>query len=239
MTATPSPSPRRSGAVPALATAIGVAILLGLGFWQIQRLHWKEGILARVAALEHAPPQPLAELIAGAAGGGDVDYHRAETACPKLETGPYLKLYAVWQGYAGWRIIAACPLVAGAYRSILVDRGFVAQGVAPSGGRPLNEPVVGILRKGDAPTFVTPANQPDQNLWYWRDVPAMARALGVQSPAPSFLMLERPAPAPGGPTLAPLPSDIPNNHLQYAITWFGLAAALAGVYLASLWSKRR
>jgi surfeit locus 1 family protein len=225
--------------VPAIAAVIGVAILIGLGVWQIQRLHWKEAILARVAALESAPPQPLAPVLARAASGVDVDYRRVELACPDLETRPYLRLYAVWQGYGGYRIVAACPIASGPYRVILVDRGFIAQGLALSGGQPLQEPVVGVLRRGDARNFVTPANQPGQNLWYWRDIPAMAAALGVRAPAPSFLMLERPAAPPGGPTPAAIPADIPNNHLQYAITWFGLAVALAGVYLASLWTRSR
>src|SRR5579871_531996 len=232
-------TPSRSRAIPAIAAAIGVAILVGLGVWQLQRLHWKQGILARVAALEHAPPEALGPLLAAAPHGADLDYHRVCVLCPALETGPYLKLYAVWQGYAGWRLIAACPLAAGPYRSILVDRGFLPESAAPRAGAALSEPIVGILRKGDARTFVTPANRPAENLWYWRDIPSMARALGANDPAPTFLMLERPPPPGGEPAPAPLPADIPNNHLQYAITWFGLAAALVGVYLASLWSRRR
>jgi surfeit locus 1 family protein len=239
MTGTHSRGPRRIEIVPAIAAAAGIAILIGLGVWQIQRLHWKEAILARVAALQAAPPQPLAPLLARAASGEDVDYHRVEMACATLETGPYLRLYAVWQGYGGYRLIAACPIAAGPYRAILVDRGFIAQGLTPTGGQPLAQPIVGVLRKGDARNFVTPANQPGQNLWYWRDIPAMAAALGAIAPAPSFLMLERPPPPPGGPAPAAVPADIPNNHLQYAITWFGLALALAGVYLASLWTNRR
>jgi surfeit locus 1 family protein len=235
-----SPTGGRFEIVPAIAVAIGIAILIGLGVWQVQRLHWKEAILLRVAALQAAPPQPLEPLLARAESGEDVDYHRVEMTCPKLETSPYLRLYAVWRGYGGYRLIAACPVAAGPYRAILVDRGFIAQGLTPAAGQPLAGPVVGVLRKGDAPNFVTPANQPGQNLWYWRDIPAMAAALGASEPAPSFLMLERPAPpAAGGPTPAAIPADIPNNHLQYAITWFGLAAALAGVYLGGLWSKRR
>jgi surfeit locus 1 family protein len=96
-----------------------------------------------------------------------------------------------------------------------------------------------VLRRGDSANAFTPPNQPAQNLWYARDIPAMARALGVSDPAPVFMMLEAPAPKGLAPTPAPLPADIPNNHLQYAITWFGLAAALAGVYLASLWRRRQ
>jgi surfeit locus 1 family protein len=145
-------------------------------------------------------------------------------------------------GAAGYRIITACALTDGPYGSILVDRGFIAQADAdklvPGAGRPLILPIEGILRRGDAKNFVTPSNQPAQNLWYWRDVPAMAAALGASNPAPTFLMLETPVPPPPEPTPAPVPTNIPNNHLQYAVTWFGLAAALAGVYLAMLLRRR-
>ena len=225
--------------IPALATAIGIAILIGLGVWQVHRLHWKEGLLAQIAALQAAPARPLDGVLAKAAQGADIDYIRVEALCPDIETSAYLRLYAVRDGYAGNRIIAACRLVAEPYGAILVDRGFIAQGLAPSGGHAVAAPIIGIMRKGDTKNFVTPANDPAENLWYWRDIPAMATALGASRPAPSFLMLEQPAPPPGGPAIAPLPSDIPNNHLQYAITWFGLAVALAGVYLASLIAKRR
>jgi surfeit locus 1 family protein len=234
---------RRFAAVPAIAAAAGIAILIGLGVWQLQRLHWKEGILAQIAALQSAPPAPLAPLLERAAKGADIDYHRVEAACPELEHTRVLRLYAVGDSGAGYRVITACPIASGPFRSILVDRGFITPDVnvasMPARPMPIDQPIVGILRKGDRPNFVTPPNQPAQNLWYWRDISTMARTLGASDPAPSFLMLESPAPPSGGPTPQALPSDIPNNHLQYAITWFGLAAALAGVYLASLWTKGR
>lgn len=242
MTASLERTGRRFAIVPALASAIGVLILIGLGVWQVQRLHWKEGILARVAALEHAEPTPLAPLLARAAAGGDVDYHRVALGCPGLEHTPVLRLYTVTDAGPGYRIITSCPVAAGPYRSILVDRGVVGQATdvaqMPAAPGALTEPLVGVLRQGDRPNLLTPKNEPVQNQWFWRDIPAMARALGAEAPAPTFLMLERPSAPPGGPTPAAVPSDIPNNHLQYAITWFGLAVALAAFYLASLRTKR-
>src|ERR1019366_401596 len=236
--ATSEAAGRRFAVIPALATAIGIVILIGLGIWQVQRLHWKEGLLARIAALQSAPPQPLDGVLRRAANDPDIDYVRVRATCPDIETAPYLRLYSVKDGYAGWRIIAACPLTGGAYGAILVDRGFLDQRLKLTAGQTISTPIVGILRRGDTRNFVTPQNDPAQNLWYGRDIAAMAQALGVSKPAPTYLMLEQPAPPPGGPVIAPLPSDIPNNHLQYAITWFGLALALAGVYAASLWRKR-
>jgi surfeit locus 1 family protein len=236
--ATSEPTGRRFAVIPAAATAIGIVILIGLGVWQIQRLHWKEGLLARIAALQSAPPQPLGPVLSRAASGQDIDYVRVSATCPDIETAPYLRLYSVKDGYAGWRIIAACPLSGGPYGAILVDRGFLDARLKLSGGQAISTPVVGILRRGDTRNFVTPPDNPGQNLWYGRDIAAMAQALSVSRPAPTYLMLEQPAPPPGGPVIAPLPTDIPNNHLQYVITWFGLALALAGVYAASLWRKR-
>jgi len=222
-------------------TAVAMAILISLGFWQLARLHWKEGLLARVHALQTAPPQPLVAVLRQA--GADLDYVRVTADCPDIETGPFVKLWAVPDARSGFRIITACRLAAAPYASILVDRGFMVQDdaakLAPGRGARLTGPITGVLRKGDKANFVTPPNQPDQNLWYSRDVSAMAKTLGVSAPAPVFLFLENPGPKGFGPTPAPLPTDIPNNHLQYAVTWFGLAAALAGVYLASLWRRRQ
>jgi surfeit locus 1 family protein len=226
-----------------LFTALGLAVLVGLGVWQVKRLHWKEGILARIAAVEAAPAEPLEAVLRRIPDGVDSDYTRVQADCPAIEQTPFIKLFAVTDAGAGFRAITACKVTGAPYASILVDRGFVLQEQAPrlaaSKGPPLSAPIVGILRKGDPRTFVTPENQPGQDLWYWRDIPTMARTLGAPGAAPTFLMLQQPAPQGFGPTPMALPANIPNNHLQYALTWFGLAASLLGVYLASLWRRLR
>ena len=223
-----------------IASVIGIAILIGLGVWQVKRLHWKEALLAKIAALEAAAPIPVGQALAGGVASTELDFVRVTASCPDIETTPYLKLYAVRE-VAGFRLITPCVLSGGPYKTILVDRGFVAQDQVQSlkagQGRRLDQPIVGVLRKGDVRNFLTPENMPSQALWYWRDIPAMAASLGVTDAAPTFLMLEKPAPQGFGPTPAPIPADIPNNHLQYALTWFGLALSLLGVYLASLWKR--
>lgn len=228
---------------PGLGAAITVlvclAILIGLGVWQLQRLTWKEGVLARIAALQAAPARPLAQVLKA---GGDLDFVRVSFDCPDLEQRPVLRLFAVKDGAPGYRLIAACP-ASGGYSSILVDRGFATFDQAPAamktGRAMLPGPVIGVLRKGDPPTFVTPKNRVAENLWYSRDVAAMAAQLHASAPAPVYLMIERPAPVSGLPVPAPVPPDIPNRHLEYALTWFGLAAALIGVYSAMLLRRRR
>lgn len=237
-----SPSARpRFPYVMTVFTLLALIVLVGLGVWQIQRLHWKEGVLARIAALRSAPAQPLAVVLARAHAGGDIEYVRVEADCPDIETTPYVMLFTPADGAGGYRIVTRCSLHGGPYGSILVDRGFIGQDAVKDmdRGPALSAPIIGVLRRGDARNFVTPENQPAQRLFYWRDITAMARVLAADRPAPTFLMLESPAPADVGPKPAPTPVDIPNNHLSYAITWFGLAIGLLGVYLASLWRRLR
>jgi surfeit locus 1 family protein len=133
--------------------------------------------------------------------------------------------------------------MAGAAGSVLVDLGFQPDQpcIQQKPPAPFTGPLIGILRHPDPKTFVTPPNDPVQNLWYSRDLPAMAATLHAGPPAEAFVALEK-GPAFPGPECQPTrfipPADLPNNHLQYALTWFGLAAALVGVYVAMLLRRR-
>ncbi|HUO23973.1 MAG TPA: SURF1 family cytochrome oxidase biogenesis protein [Caulobacteraceae bacterium] len=226
---------------------ICLAILISLGVWQVQRLKWKEGLLTHIAALRTEAPRPLAQVLKS----GDVNFVRVAFDCPDLMSRPRLRLYGLQDGQTGYRLMAACPAppAAGA-ASLLVDLGFFAQSLSDPtptaclktpAPRPLTGPAIGVLRAPDPRSFVAPSDQPQQNQWFTRDLPAMAAALGAGAPAPAFVALEQsPGAALDGCPVAhaPLPSDLPNNHLQYAITWFGLAAALVGVYVAMLFRRR-
>jgi len=225
-----------------LSTAIVLAILIGLGLWQLQRLRWKEGLLAHIAALQSARPQPVEPVLDALAKGRDVGFTRVRLVCQGLATAPFLELYGIREGQAGWRLVSACEVASLRYRSVLVDRGFVPDTVTarPPVDRAGRAPVelTGVLRTPDPRNFMTPQNRPGR--WFSRDIPAMARALGAPDPAPIFLFAETSS----TPTFkelvpAPLPAEIPNRHLEYAVTWFGLAAALAGVYAAVLLRRRK
>ena len=238
------PSPR--GRFPVgltLAVLICEMILVALGSWQVQRMAWKQSILTQVAALRSAPPRPLAPVLERAAQGASVAYTRVTLDCPGLAQAPYLEVYSVREGVAGTRLVSACRLADGPYRSILVDRGFVADYIS---ARPSIDPaslvpmtITGVLRAPDPPGLFAPVNDPAGRLWYWRDTAAMAVALHAAGPAPVFVAAEN-STNPGWRALSPdpIPEDIPNNHFAYALTWFGLAVALAGVYLAMLFRRR-
>lgn len=225
-----------------IATTIALVILLVLGTWQLKRLHWKEGLLARIAALQSAPAQPLNAVLDRVAKGGDADFTRVKVVCPGLGTAPFVELYSVREGEAGSRLISACQIDGAPYRSILVDRGFVVDTVTarPPVDATATAPLalVGVLRIPEHGNRFTPPNTPAR--WYTRDAPAMAATLKVTAPAPLFLMAET-ATNPAWKALvpAPIPAEIANRHLEYALTWYGLAAALLGVYAAMLFRRRK
>ncbi len=211
--------------IPALILGIlGSAVLVSLGVWQLQRLAWKTEILDRIetrlaAEPVDVPPDPdpardayLRVLVAGEIGPGELHVY---TSAPG-------------QG-VGYRVIAPLRLADG--RSILLDRGFVPITAkdAPRHLGPIR--VRGSLLWPDETDGFTDAPDLAKNIWFARDVGKMSAALGT---APVMLVTEASDDA-TAPLALPVTVDIPNDHLQYAITWFGLALAWVGMTVYWLW----
>ncbi|MEI7572514.1 MAG: SURF1 family protein [Phenylobacterium sp.] len=245
MTTEPAP-PTRFPVGLTIATLIGLAILIALGNWQLQRRVWKEALLARIARLESAAPVDAAQALSKARTPADLDMVRVRLACPGISGAAFVELYGLLDGHSGRRLVSACPLGTGGSATLLVDRGFiddaetarpVVRTVTPGGA---SEMVTGILRVPDPPGSFTPKADLAKRLWFSRDVVAMAATLGGSRPAPVMLMAEsRTNPDLPALTPSPLPAVISNRHMEYALTWFGLAGALAGVYAARLWKHFR
>lgn len=218
---------------PLLFGILGVAVLIGLGVWQLQRLAWKEGILAEISARIAAPPGALP-----AAPDPEADRYRPVRVAGRF-TGEELAVLASVKGLGpGFRIVAAFETEDG--RRILVDRGFVPEG-ARAAPRPAGAAeVTGNLHWPEETDRFTPAPDAARGIWFARDLPAMAAALGTEP----VLLVQRSgrgaAAAEGAPRPMPLDSaGIPNDHLEYAITWFLLAAGWAGMTAALLWRISR
>lgn len=211
-----------------IAAAIAMAILLGLGTWQLKRLAWKETLLTQIAERSHAAPVDVAR---GLTSAENPEFTRVFADCPGLASAKFVEVYSIRDGRAGSRLVSLCGLPDG--RQVLVDRGFVPDTVSARPSQvgdtgPVH--VVGLLRRGDKPGPFTPP--PERNRFFARDIPAIGKALGAgPSLAPLMLSAEtssNPEWKALDPT--PLPVDIPNRHLEYALTWFGLAGALAAIY---------
>lgn len=186
------PEPRGFPIGMTIATLVALAILIALGVWQLQRLKWKEGLLAHIAALQSAAARPIEPVLDALSQGRDEDFTRVKVTCPGLATAPFVELYGIIQGQAGARLISACAVESARYRTVLVDRGFVPDTVTarPAVDRAATTPLVvtGVLRKPERGNLFTPPSGPRR--WFVRDAAGMARQLNAPAPAPYFLMAE-------------------------------------------------
>ncbi len=240
------PGRRRFPVGLTVAAGAGMALLIGLGAWQMHRLAWKEGLLAKIAALRAAPAVPLGSALGRPSRPGGLEFTRVETDCAPLpRPSPMVFRYALRDGQVAWRLVTVCRLAEGPYDGILLDRGLVAQLSGAMAPRALEFPepgaVTGVLRSAPATSLLDPGLPTrDGGVLALRVVDqhalgAVARASGLSRPAPYLLAVEAERPAPAGVIPAALPGDIPNNHFVYALTWFGLAAVLAWIYGAMVW----
>lgn len=233
-----SPSVLRRLAWPTAAALAGLAVLVSLGVWQVQRLSWKTGLIASIEEGLAADPLPLSDIEAGIEHGYAVEWLKTQA------TGAYRHdlerhLYTVADGVAGYRVLT--PLVTGAGLTVWVDRGFVPEGRKDAGTRREGQvageqSVTGLVRAPEGQGPFTPDNEADRNVWFWPDLAAMTATADPPLPGgvlPAYIEMTGPPP-PGGYPRPPQRAriDLPNNHLGYAITWFGLAATLIGVYIA-------
>lgn len=246
-------SPRAMSAgsllVLTLLTAMALVVLCGLGFWQVQRMGEKQAFLTRLAEQARATPAPLPEPARWAGLDLDVaDLTRVSLSGTWLPQSTATVRVALPEPKPGTRgvggfgryLVTAMRLDNGAV--VLVNRGFAPEAAvatlpAPTGRADL----VGILRKPEKPNSFTPVANPATRDFHVRDPKAIAEALNLVA-APFLIEAERQPGAlalPVGTDIAELIARIPNNHLPYALTWFGLAATLAGVFIVFVRAGRR
>ncbi|HWW12974.1 MAG TPA: SURF1 family protein [Brevundimonas sp.] len=226
-----------------IASGLSLVLLCALGTWQVQRLHWKETLIAEAEAAAAKAPVSLYDLVDS---GEAPEFRRVTISCPGLATAPYVELQTIQDGQVGVRLISACPILKQTGMAIapvyLVDRGFVADTVSsrPPEMRSADEVrIIGELRTAPPPGGMAPP--PDGRRFYARDMAGMARALNVTAETAPQTLYALSSTNPEWRALEPSapPAAFSNNHLGYALTWFGLALALAGTYVALLRRKLR
>lgn len=228
-----------------LLSAVVLAALLALGTWQVKRLQWKEALIARIDERIAAQPVDLDAMERIYAQSGDIEYRPLRVSGAFDHDGER-HYFATWKGQSGFFIHTPLKLADGRY--IFVNRGFVpydhkiaetrGEGQIVGGVR-----IVGLARSAptEKPSSIVPDNDVGKNVFYWKDMGVMASTAGLPDGSVflPFYLDAGDAPNPGGlPVGGVTLIDLPNSHLQYAVTWYGLAAALCGV-LFFWWRRNR
>jgi surfeit locus 1 family protein len=221
--------------VPTLFTLVAVVVCAGLGVWQLERLHWKRNLIAERAAALAAPPVSPPRTAADAA---TMESRRVTAEGEFLHDREILRVATGSTGGSRYEVLT--PLREANGRVIIVNRGLIPVDLRDRAKRPGGEPagpvrVTGIIRLPPAakPSWFLPDNKPERNLWFWIDLPAMAAAARLSEVAPFYIVADATPNAGGWPKGHNIAEPLPNNHLQYAITWFALAIAALTVYVLS------
>lgn len=207
---------------------LGLASFVGLGVWQLQRLDWKQGVLAEIEAQIAGEAVPLP-----AEPDPEADRYQPVEISGAMGEGELHVLVSSRDYGAGFRIIA--PFTTGDGRRIMVDRGFVLNEAKDAARTTGEMRLEGNLHWPDERDSYTPEDDPEGNWWYARDVEKMARALGTDP----VLVIARTR---TDPQVRPMPvttEGIPNDHLEYAMTWFLMAVTWVGMTGFALWRIRR
>ncbi len=229
-----------------LPTLLLFAALIALGFWQIERKAWKEGLIAALTERLAAPPEPLPAPASWPSLDRAGDEYRRVSFSATFDYGHEALVYGAASALRpdvsgpGYWVFTPARLADGS--TVIVNRGFVPEGRQDASARARGQTagpiaVVGALRWPDRSSF-TPNDEPAKNLWFARDPAAIAAAKGIGAVAPFYVEQESPLPPGGLPQSGRLVVHLPNNHLQYAVTWFGLALVLAGVFVAWAFGSR-
>jgi surfeit locus 1 family protein len=239
---------------PTLAALGGLAVLIGLGTWQMERKRWKEGLIARIAARVHADPVSLDSARGPTGGKDDLEYAHV-SVWGRFHHDKERYVYAPTPEGLGWHVYTPLETSGGV---LWVNRGYVpdmrkSPGTRSKGQTDAAVEVRGVVRlPSPTPGLFAARNDPAHNVWYWPDLAAMTASAfpggsgrapeGPQAGKTLPLVIEadaRPAPPGGLPQGGVTRLNLPNRHLEYALTWYGLAATLVGVYLAFLINRLR
>jgi surfeit locus 1 family protein len=216
---------------PGVMATVMLAVLLGLGTWQVMRLQWKLGLLAQIARAEAAPAVPLPAapdpFTKVQATGHLRDDLSASYGAEVRDTPAGTEL--------GTQLIV--PLEVSGGDVILVDRGWVPDKRPHPISRVESDVTVeGYVRPSDKPGMFSATDNPAAREFYTLDASAIGSALGLHRVAPFILVAMGPSPPERYPDPAHHLPRPPNNHLSYAITWYGLAVALVVIFV--LWARK-
>ena len=222
------------------ASVIAIALLIALGNWQLQRLEWKRDLIAQVEALGEAEPIPFVEAVRRARNGEVMDYAPV-TLSGNLRADLEARVFGTFVGKAGVYVFAPLETVDGV---IYLNRGFAPQAAAGEACFCSETDgavsVTGLFRSAENPSppasWFQSAGKSVDGLWTRRNPVAFADEAGLETSP--FYVDESAVPGRDWPRGGTTRLEFTNRHLEYAWTWFGLAATLVGVWFAFSLQKR-
>lgn len=221
--------------LPTLIVLPVLALLLALGFWQLDRREWKHDLIATLEEREAASPVALPEPVEPAA----LEFSRVALTGELLHERELYWTARTRDGVSGYHVLTPMRLEDG--REVILDRGWLAPGDLERAGRQEALPegevtVVASVRSGgwDGPgwaSWLRPVNDPDGNRWLWPDLEAMADVTGLERPVTEAYFIAEPGELPSPPLALGSGIELRDNHLQYAVFWFTMAGALLLIYV--------
>lgn len=227
---------RGPGWLVSVLALVVFAILIVLGTWQVKRLAWKEDLLAAIQERSHGVPLPFASVLALKAEGKPIEYQKTMLTGRFVHNGEQF-FFATHDGYSGYYVYTPMELRDGSL--VFVNRGFVPLDFKDPETRPEGQvegevTIIGLAREPlyKKPSWVVPDNDPEKSIFFWKDINGFAANAGIDRNKLRDIYVDADdSPNPGGLPLGGVTIiDPPNNHLQYAMTWYGLAAALVAVF---------
>lgn len=201
---------KRLPLVPTLMTLVMTGILVWLGAWQLQRREWKHQLIASLEAAQHLPPVTASEFYRAMIGAGSVQYRRAVVACHPGRVVPYdIKGGESASGEGGFLVLVACSHPAGRGPDLVAVAGWT---------RDPSPPPLTVDTEFDGTIIEHPYDK--------------------HPGRPAFMLIPRTAVPPLAPSRMPVPEDLPDNHMSYALQWFSFAVTLIVIYAIFVFRRR-
>lgn len=231
--------------VSAIVLVAVFSTLIVLGTWQMNRLEWKENLLANIQARSSSVPIPIDDVIKAYASGQDFEYQQVKVF-GTFDHSKERHFFATHNGFSGYYVYTPLSFDGGI---VFINRGFVPfdykdQATRQQGQVEGQVEIIGLARAmlDQKPSSIVPDNEPDANKFFWKDLSVMAQSSGLIFEDPNlmkFFIDANDAPNQGGfPQGGVTIIDLPNSHLQYAFTWYGLAGTLLCIVAIFLFRRK-